>query len=60
LRDPRVTTALIGASTPQQIKDNVGAIKNLTFSAAELAAIDKHAQEGHLNLWEKPSTDQRV
>jgi L-glyceraldehyde 3-phosphate reductase len=60
LRDPRVTTALIGASTPQQIKDNVGAIKNLKFSAAELATIDKYAQEGHLNLWEKPSTDQRV
>jgi L-glyceraldehyde 3-phosphate reductase len=60
LRDPRVTTALIGASTPQQIKDNVGALKNLKFSASELAAIDKHAQEGHLNLWEKPSTDQRV
>src|SRR5262249_30444999 len=60
LRDPRVTTALIGAITPQQIKDNVGALKNLKFSAAELASIDKYAQEGHLNLWEKPSTDQRV
>jgi L-glyceraldehyde 3-phosphate reductase len=60
LRDPRVTTALIGASTPQQIKDNVGALKNLNFSAAELASVDKYAQEGHLNLWEKPSTDQRV
>jgi len=60
LRDPRVTTALIGASSPQQIKDNVGALKNLKFSASELASIDKYAQEGHLNLWEKPSTDQRV
>jgi L-glyceraldehyde 3-phosphate reductase len=60
LRDPRVTTALIGASTPNQIRDNAAALKNLTFSAAELASIDKHAQEGHLNLWEKPSTDQRV
>jgi L-glyceraldehyde 3-phosphate reductase len=60
LRDPRVTTALIGASTSQQIRDNVAALKNLQFSAAELASIDKHAQEGHLNLWEKPSTDQRI
>jgi L-glyceraldehyde 3-phosphate reductase len=60
LRDPRVTTALIGASSPNQIRDNVAALKNLKFSAAELASIDKHAQEGHLNLWEKPSTDQRV
>jgi L-glyceraldehyde 3-phosphate reductase len=60
LRDPRVTTALIGASSPQQIKDNVGALKNLKFSAQELASIDKYAQEGHLNLWEKPSTDQRI
>ncbi len=60
LRDPRVTTALIGASRPEQLRDNVAALKNLKFSAAELASIDKHAQEGHLNLWEKPSTDQRV
>jgi L-glyceraldehyde 3-phosphate reductase len=60
LRDPRITTALIGASSAQQIKDNVGALKNLKFSAAELAGIDKYAQEGHLNLWEKPSTDQRI
>jgi L-glyceraldehyde 3-phosphate reductase len=60
LRDPRVTTALIGASTPQQIRDNVAALKNLKFSGTELANIDKHAQEGHLNLWEKPSTDQRI
>jgi L-glyceraldehyde 3-phosphate reductase len=60
LRDPRVTTALIGASSPQQIRDNVAALNNLKFSAAELANIDKYAQEGHLNLWEKPSTDQRI
>ncbi len=60
LRDPRVTSTLIGASTPQQVHDNVGALKNLKFSARELAEIDKYAQEGHLNLWEKPSTDQRI
>jgi L-glyceraldehyde 3-phosphate reductase len=60
LRDARVTTTLIGASSPDQLEENVGALKNLAFSAAELAAIDEHAKEGHLNLWEKPSTDQRV
>jgi len=40
LRDPRVTTALIGASRPQQIIDNVGCMKNATFSADELNQID--------------------
>jgi L-glyceraldehyde 3-phosphate reductase len=37
----------------------VGAIQNLSFTAAELAAIDDHAVEGDLNLWARPSTDQR-
>jgi len=60
LRDPRVTTALIGASRPEQIKENVGALKNLRFTADELSNIDKYAKEGELNLWEKPSSDQRV
>ncbi len=60
LKDARVTSTLIGASTPEQIKENVGAIKNLKFTADELAAVDKYAKEGGLNLWEKPSTDQRV
>jgi len=60
LKDPRVTTTLIGASTPEQLKENVGAIENIHFSADELSAIDQYAKEGGLNLWEKPSTDQRV
>ena len=55
LRDPRVTSALIGASRPEQIIENVGALDNLTFSAEELALIDRHAVEGGINLWEKPS-----
>ena len=59
LRDARVTTALIGASKPAQIVDLVGAMKNLTFTASELAAIDQHAVEGSVNLWWKPATDQR-
>jgi L-glyceraldehyde 3-phosphate reductase len=59
LRDTRVTTALIGASKPAQIVDLVGAMKNQGFTSSELAAIDQHAVEGGINLWQKPSTDQR-
>jgi L-glyceraldehyde 3-phosphate reductase len=58
LRDPRVTSALIGASRPEQIIENVAALDNLTFSAEELAEIDRYAVEGGINLWEKPSTAQ--
>ncbi len=55
LRDPRVTSALIGASRPEQIVENVKALDNLAFTAQELAEIDGFAQEGGINLWEKPS-----
>src|SRR6185437_15468252 len=60
LRDSRVTSAVIGASSPAQINENLDALKNLSFSAEELAEIDKYAVEGGINLWEKPSTDQEV
>lgn len=60
LRDPRVTSALIGASRPEQVRENVGALANLAFSHEEIAEIDRYATEGGINLWEKPSTDQRV
>jgi len=59
LRDARMTSALIGASKPAQIVELAGALKNAHFSADELAAIDQHAVEGGINLWQKPSTDQR-
>ena len=59
LRDARVTSALIGASRPEQITELVAAMQNLHFSAAELAAIDQHAVDGGINLWQRPSTDQR-
>jgi len=59
LRDPRATSTLIGASSPDQVRENVGALANLAFSAEELAEIDRYAVEGGVNLWEKPSTDQR-
>jgi L-glyceraldehyde 3-phosphate reductase len=59
LRGGRVTSALIGASKPAQIVDLAGAMYNLSFTVDELAAIDKHAVEGGINLWKRPSTDQR-
>jgi L-glyceraldehyde 3-phosphate reductase len=59
LRDARVTSALIGASRPEQITELVAAMQNLHFSAAELTAIDQHAVDGGINLWQRPSTDQR-
>jgi L-glyceraldehyde 3-phosphate reductase len=51
LRDARITSTLIGASSSAQIRENVAALKNLTFSADELAAIDEQAKEGDINLW---------
>ncbi|MCY1489910.1 L-glyceraldehyde 3-phosphate reductase [compost metagenome] len=57
LRDPRVTSALVGASRPEQLIENLDALDNLAFSPEELAEIDRHAVEGGVNLWEKPSTD---
>ena len=46
LRDPRMTSALIGASRPEQVRDAVGALANLAFTREELAEIDRHAVEG--------------
>jgi L-glyceraldehyde 3-phosphate reductase len=56
LRDPRVTSALIGASSVAQLEQNVGALENLDFTAEELAAIEHHAQESDINIW-APSSD---
>ncbi len=55
LKDARVTSVLIGASRPEQIAENVQALNNLTFSADELAQIDKHIADGELNLWQASS-----
>lgn len=51
LRDPRVTSALIGASRPEQVRDCVAALDNVVFGADELAAIDRHAVDSGVNLW---------
>jgi L-glyceraldehyde 3-phosphate reductase len=51
LRDPRVTSSLIGASSVAQLEDSLGALERLDFSEAELAEIDRYAVEGGINLW---------
>ena len=51
LRDEGITTALIGASKPEQVVDCAGAVSNLSFTAAELAEIDQIAAEEDINLW---------
>jgi L-glyceraldehyde 3-phosphate reductase len=55
LRDGRITTALIGASKPEQVLDCVGAVANLDFTADELREINQISQEKDVNLWAKSS-----
>ncbi|HZB74786.1 MAG TPA: L-glyceraldehyde 3-phosphate reductase [Solirubrobacteraceae bacterium] len=55
LRDPRVTSALIGASSVDQLEQNVAALEKLEFSAEELAEIDRHAVDSGINLWAESS-----
>lgn len=55
LRDERITTALIGASSVKQLEENVAALAKLEFSAEELAEIDRYALEGGINLWARSS-----
>jgi L-glyceraldehyde 3-phosphate reductase len=52
LRDPRVSSVLIGASSVAQLEQNVAALDRLEFSAGELAAIDAHAVDAGIDLWE--------
>jgi L-glyceraldehyde 3-phosphate reductase len=63
LRDQRVTSALIGASSVAQLEENLAAAGQADFSESELAAIDRYATEGHLNIWaassEAPPAQQR-
>jgi L-glyceraldehyde 3-phosphate reductase len=51
LRDPRITSALIGASSVQQLEENLAAAQNTTFSEEELAEIDRHAVDSGINIW---------
>jgi L-glyceraldehyde 3-phosphate reductase len=56
LRDPRVTSALIGASSVEQLEQNIASLDRIEFSADELEAIDRHAVEVGINLWEESSS----
>src|SRR5271167_799397 len=51
LRDPRVSSALVGASSVGQLEQNIAALSNLDFSADELAEIDRYAVESGINVW---------
>jgi L-glyceraldehyde 3-phosphate reductase len=56
LRDARVTSTLIGASSVDQLEQNVAALERLDFDDSELGEIDRHAGEGGINLW-APSSE---
>jgi L-glyceraldehyde 3-phosphate reductase len=55
LRDPRVTSALVGASSVAQLEENLAAADKTTFTAEEIAAIDKNAVEAGINIWSASS-----
>jgi L-glyceraldehyde 3-phosphate reductase len=55
LRDSRMTSTLIGASSVKQLDDNLGALAGLEFTDSELAEIDRYAVESGINLWAKSS-----
>jgi L-glyceraldehyde 3-phosphate reductase len=57
LRDPRVTSSLIGARNVTQLDDSLDALKKLTFTQQELSEIDSHATEGGIDLWRSVSTE---
>jgi L-glyceraldehyde 3-phosphate reductase len=57
LRDPRVTSALIGASSVEQLEANVAALDNLQFTDEELAEIDRYATESEINIWAASSRE---
>jgi len=56
LRDPRMTTVLIGASSVRQLEANVAGLSNLDLSAEELAEIDQYATDAHIDLWATSSS----
>jgi L-glyceraldehyde 3-phosphate reductase len=56
LRDPRITSALLGASSVTQLEQNVAALEQLEFDSDELAEIDRYAVDGAINIWESSSS----
>ena len=57
LRDPRMTSTLVGASSVEQLDQNLGALQKLDFTAAELEEIDRYATDGDLNIWAASSAN---
>jgi L-glyceraldehyde 3-phosphate reductase len=55
LRDPRVTSALIGVRNVSQLEDSLGALRNLDFSDDELRQIEEHAVDAGVNIWAQSS-----
>jgi L-glyceraldehyde 3-phosphate reductase len=55
LRDPAVTSTLVGASSVEQLQENLGALDNLTFTADELSEIDQYATDSGIDLWRESS-----
>jgi L-glyceraldehyde 3-phosphate reductase len=56
LRDPRVTSTLVGVSSVEQLETNVAALEHLDFTSEELAEIDRYATESDINIWARSST----
>jgi L-glyceraldehyde 3-phosphate reductase len=56
LRDPRMTSLVVGASSVAQLEDNIAALDKLDFTPDELADIDKHAVDGDIDLWRTSSS----
>jgi L-glyceraldehyde 3-phosphate reductase len=55
LRDPRVTSSLIGVRNVEQLEDSLGALRRLDFSDDELTAIEQHAVDAGVNIWAQSS-----
>jgi L-glyceraldehyde 3-phosphate reductase len=55
LRDPAVSSTLIGASSVEQLDENLGALDNLDFTADELTEIDQYASDSGIDLWRESS-----
>ena len=57
LRDPRMTSLVIGASNVKQLEDNIAALRNMALTDDELAEIDQHATDADINLWKRSSDE---
>ncbi len=57
LRQPTVTSALIGSSSDEELDQHLDALNTPTFSGDELSRIDKYADQSGIDLWRRPATD---